>query len=451
MANVKSSIALRSIRQKLDRLIDQSLHEQIDVFLPETLGRTLLLDCKPAGMRESKWLACAYYLIERIFLATLNKDFKITRNGGRSKKWVSLPYTAFQSIARSQCGVLRQGLLDAGLLECDGSYSHTRHETYGYQLGSQFRTSHGRYRTIADKPVEALLVKHRRAQLEEQKQRISEIAFVAKAWLQPERIELDKTAALEYLDFHKALVQSRLNNRISRLGLAAAEQKERWVRAANRHAHALQQVKNWGKAPHLTVDDKGGRFYTPLSLLLSPLRHFITYDGQPLVVLDLKNSQPLHLLLLLDANFWTENSRLTWSLKKLNPALWKWLKGKPAATGQQEQPPPLIETKNTKQERIREQLTNTHFEKLVLEGKLYEFMVEHFGGTYFTAQGADRFRTRELAKLEMLRLMYFDNSKPYSPSQAPFAAFRQHFPAVARIMDVLKRRSYKDFPVLLQK
>ena len=87
----------------------------------------------------------------------------------------------------------------------------------------------------------------------------------------------------------------------------------------------------------------------------------------------------------------------------------------------------------------------------MLEGKLYEFMVEHFRGKYSTKQGHDRFGTRELAKREMLKLMYFDSKNPHSDSQKPFKDFRRLFPKEANVMDVLKSRDYRDFPILLQK
>ena len=451
MANVKSSIALKPIRRKLDQLLDQSLREQIDVYLPETLGKTFLLAHTPKGVSESRWLAFAYYLVERVFLATLNQDFKITRKGGKSRKWVSLPYTAFQGIGASKYVALRQKLLDAKILECDDSYSYTNHETYGYRLGPEFRTKLGKYRTLDDAPVEALLVQHRRGELEKQKQRIRQIAFVAKGWLQPDLIELDKTAALDFLDFYDDVMRRRLEKRFVRLGTPAAKQEEHRVQAQNRYVHALHQVKKWGKTPHLTVDSQGGRFYNPLGLLLSPLRNFVTYNGQPLVVFDLKNSQPLHLLLLLDHEFWKANSRQSWSLHLLNPDLWQATAHQGAGRGQQGELLHLIELKNPKQNTGGKQLAKSHFANLVLEGKLYEFIVAEFSGKYPTGKGADRFGTRNLAKLEMLKLLYFDNTRPHSPSQRPFAEFRRHFPEVARVMDVLKSRSYKDFSVLLQK
>lgn len=456
MANTPSSIALRGIRQKLDQFLDQSLRSRISVYLPVTLTKTFLLSHTPQGVAESHWVAFAYYLVERVFLATLNKDFKITRKGGKSRKWVALPYTAFQGIGKSKYVALKKQLLALGILECDNEYRFSAKagetgETYGFRLGQQFRTKLGQHRPIQDASVEELLIKHCRDELAKTKQRIREIAFVAKGWLRPELIELDKPAALNFLELYDSVTQRRLKKRFTQLSTPAAKQEEHRIQAQNRYAHAQHQVEKWGELPNLTVDNKGGRFYNPLGLLLSPLRNFITYQGQPLVVLDLKNSQPLHLLLLLKDQFWAENSRQSWCLKKLNPDLWKATPSQREGRGQKGAAGDVIESKISKKPTDHEHTTNTHFAGLVFSGKLYEFMAAEFSGKYFTKQGADRFGTRNLAKREMLKLMYFDNTRPYSPSQKPFAEFSRHFPAVAKVMDRLKSRSYKDFSVLLQK
>ena len=451
MANTESSIALRGIRKKLDQLLDQTLRDRVDVYLPVTLSKTFLVAQTPEGVRQSQWVAFAYYLVERVFLATLNKDFKVTKKGGKSRTWVSLPYTAFQGIGGSKYVALRQKLLDAGILECDGSFSYTKHETYGFRLGKQFRSKRGQYRTIKDASVEELLIKHRRAELDQAKQRIRKIAFVAKGWLQPDLIELDKSAALNFLELYDSVMHRRLKKRFTQLRTTAAEQEEHSTQAQNRFDHALHQVEQWGENTQLTVDKKGGRFYNPLGLLLSPLRNFVTYTGQPLVVLDLKNSQPLHLLLLLDHRFWQADSRQTWSLRKLNPDLWEAATIHQEAGGDQRAAGHLIESSISKKQAELEDSTNTHFAELVFAGKLYEFMAETFRGKYFTRQGVDRFGTRDHAKREMLKLMYFDNEQTYSPSQKPYEEFGRLFPGVAKVMDRLKSRSYKDFSVLLQK
>jgi hypothetical protein len=59
---------------------------------------------------------------------------------------------------------------------------------------------------------------------------------------------------------------------------------------------------------YYNVDDNVGRFHSNLANIKRELRNFITYDGQKLVNVDIKNSQPLFSTLLLSRDFWRQDS-----------------------------------------------------------------------------------------------------------------------------------------------
>ena len=63
--------------------------------------------------------------------------------------------------------------------------------------------------------------------------------------------------------------------------------------------------------------------------------------------------------------------------------------------------------------------------------------------------GFDRFDSRNKAKVEMLRIMYFDSKKAEYKFYKPFKRFQQIFPAEAKVITALKSRRYEDFPILL--
>jgi len=65
--------------------------------------------------------------------------------------------------------------------------------------------------------------------------------------------------------------------------------------------------------------------------------------------------------------------------------------------------------------------------------------------------GFDRFDSLNKAKLEMLRIMYFDSKKAEHQFYKPFKRFEQIFPSVAKIITALKSKRYQDFPILLQR
>lgn len=70
------------------------------------------------------------------------------------------------------------------------------------------------------------------------------------------------------------------------------------------------------------IDTTGSRLHSPITNMPKEMRNFLTYGGQRLVALDIKNSQPYFSTLLLNMRFYTEKkSKL--SLYKLDNTLYK--------------------------------------------------------------------------------------------------------------------------------
>lgn len=59
---------------------------------------------------------------------------------------------------------------------------------------------------------------------------------------------------------------------------------------------------------HFSIDDKGGRFHSNLTSFKSELRNYLTWKGHKLVSVDIKNSQPLLSLMILDSKWYLESS-----------------------------------------------------------------------------------------------------------------------------------------------
>jgi hypothetical protein len=171
---------------------------------------------------------------------------------------------------------------------------------------------------------------------------------------------------------------------------------------------------------------------------MSPLRSYLTYNGEPLVSLDLNNSQPMHILFLLKPDFWykTESPR---TLHKLNSDLYK--------TGAISEILMFLQKPET---HASIEFPFANFELLVQTGKLYKFIANHFAGHFMLKNGFDRFDSLNKAKVEMLRIMYFDSRKAAVQFYKSFKRFEQIFPTVAKIITALKSRRYQDFPILLQ-
>lgn len=74
---------------------------------------------------------------------------------------------------------------------------------------------------------------------------------------------------------------------------------------------AIQSIHKFAnKEFYYGADDNVGRFHSNLTNIKRELRHFITYDGQKLVNVDIKSAQPLFSTLLLNKEFWTKKGEL---------------------------------------------------------------------------------------------------------------------------------------------
>jgi len=147
----------------------------------------------------------------------------------------------------------------------------------------------------------------------------------------------------------------------------------------------------------------------------------------------------MHILFLLKPDFWykTESPR---TLHKLNGSLYTHLYKTGALSNilmflQKPETPASID------------FPFANFKLLIQSGKLYKFIANHFSGHFIMRDGFDRFDSRNKAKVEMLRIMYFDSKKAEHQFYKPFKRFEQIFPTVAKIITALKSRRYQDFPI----
>jgi hypothetical protein len=79
----------------------------------------------------------------------------------------------------------------------------------------------------------------------------------------------------------------------------------------NKRYKAMYSIHKFAKQEfYYGVDDNVGRFHTNLTNIKKELRNYITYNGEKLVNIDIKNSQPLFSTLLLDKTFWNKKGKL---------------------------------------------------------------------------------------------------------------------------------------------
>jgi hypothetical protein len=201
------------------------------------------------------------------------------------------------------------------------------------------------------------------------------------------------------------------------------------------------------KKAEYKIDTQAYRLHTAFTNLPRPIKNFLTIDGRKLVVLDIKNSQPLLFTWLANSDFWksekTEKFKTT--LKYIDPTLYKDI-----STEHKEDKSQVIKMLKSLEIQADKGSQHVSFSKLVTSGALYEFIQKEFKGKYLE-HNVDRFGTRSLTKAEVMRIFFLDTAKANHAFYAPFKKFAKLFPVESKIMHLIKSCGYNRFPILLQK
>lgn len=218
----------------------------------------------------------------------------------------------------------------------------------------------------------------------------------------------------------------------------------------------------------------GRRFHSLLTYCPSGLRQFLTWDGEPLVALDLKNSQPYLLNVMFNKEF--VGGAGSFSLRGLMPELHEHLtkmgekkkevlhlEGYPPhirtqvlnSASKKQISPLFIMLQNTPQSLYFQGVEKVNFQSLVKEGTLYDFIQLKFQGKYKERppQLGFRFKDRNSTKKEVLFMLYHNpsDSKRSARIKKPYQHFVELFPAQGNVLNLIKSKDYKDAPRLLQR
>lgn len=184
-------------------------------------------------------------------------------------------------------------LHETGVIDINNSYSTMTGKTKAYRL----RLHYKHQKIVARELTNRRLLRLSRAASSRETERMRKAQLQYPALVQSlYDLRIDREAAMIYID--------RLE-RWARMIYSDSEQRHlRW--RVNLMRIRVERI-HYGDISYL-VDDTGRRFHSNLTSLNKELRHFLTYKGQPLGGIDIRNSQPYLSLLLLESAFW--NGRL---------------------------------------------------------------------------------------------------------------------------------------------
>ena len=421
------------IKKEVEDFINSSYKEIVTIITPDLLDKKTLLKHKPTNIDDEDWIQNCRWIVHSIIQLSSDK-----RYNNKSGEYVPLNSVVLKKNCSNNYYVYLEGLLNNGIIECDELYSKATHESFGFKLSDKYATSSLQHLTLTDQFLVRRIRKYRKEKIEELKIKAAPIAHLVR-WLTYSGLELDAEAAFEFLEKHT----KKLTSELSKRNLKKKYQKKQEAFVLRRYYKIKNQIESWVSNKHFSIDDTGGRLYSPITGLPSLFRNFLTFNGEELVGFDIKNSQPLHFITMLKKEFWKSyTTGLT--LKRLDEELWGYLQG-------EEDYSSTIMFQESSETQYRQGFDNYTFKNLVQNGKLYEFICYKFFNKHITKGGIDRFSTRAKTKQEFMHMMYHNPKVPHSKAKAVFADFEHLFPTEASVMNLMKKRKYNDFPIILQK
>ena len=250
------------------------------------------------------------------------------------------------------------------------------------------------------------------------------------------KLKIDYEAASEWLDEYEKV-------KINKINMDSENNKEERIKRAIETTEDLKYLAlliNQEKA-YYSFSGYGHRFYNPITNLKSELRKFLTYDGQPLIEIDVKNSQPFLIPNLFVPSFW-ENSRNSGEklrLKDIDKELNRIINNNNKLKD-------IVTFLKTPESLDQQEFEFKKITDLVMTAQFYEYIQLHFESLY-----PERFNNRKNVKKEVMRIFYAENIDVHKPFYKPSKTFQSHFPYVFELLRLIKEIEYTFLPIILQR
>ena len=394
-------------------------------YLPHNLDLSVLEKVSPPG-----FVYCtdkAMYLLSLINTIPANNRSKYADAEG----WTPINSTTIQNVSIRNFPEYKKWFIDTGIIECDGQYIPDE-KSYSFRFTEEYRTpitpvNYSTKYTFANKTQKLLKPIDKDTQ---------KYPYLHK-WFN-KSLTIDDSAAMHYLG---------LSHMIDR--------KEDKTKALDRYNSAVIGVDKMADSNYyFSVDTTAGRLHTNYTSMPSEIRNFTKYDGQELVSLDFKNSQPVMSTLLFAPQFWVKNETLDkknvqflpntsvlnsyfFNFYDLSSKFLPILNISTYTTSTYACPLMLAEMGVP----IENKDVGTYITE-ILKGNLYEYVeekVQELNGDYGV-------RTRKEIKKMMFTIMFSGNKKSSSEKDL----FKQLFPSIYIMFAFIKRTKKELLPIMLQ-
>ncbi len=417
------------------------------LYIPENLDIDQLTHDNPPYFKKYKFKRdMALYIIHLInALPLYNKDLMF-------EGFVPLNSTLLQNKISNYKEYLNYLEHDLKIIEGNNQY-FPGFKSKGYRLSEKYKTE-----IKSQSLVDFTFSKKLKIERNNRAASVKHLAYLTK-WFNP-KLEIDIDFVNQFLKEEYFLKQN--NQALWDYDRSRKKHKEPMTQL--NHAK-ISAEKISREEYYLLHDDNVYRFHSNLTNMRSIIRNAVTYEGQKLISIDIKNSQPYLSTILLSRSFWIEqkfeaNNKESLSISFDEPQR-VTNKGFNDFKGiNYESEKGFDKRLNISQIRIHDNdsyimlgdidktLMNDefrHYINLVVDGTLYEFLE-----LQFRIQLGETFANRKDVKAAVFQVLFTDNRFFGQDDAKPKRVFQTMFPYVYEVFKLIKSKDKSLLPRLLQ-
>lgn len=412
---------------------------EIKLFNPDLLDMDQQMMNNPIpkgkGIKKDHLL----FIIHCIMQQRANKDDERLRRIGKDNGFVPLHSKILESKIPNYHDCIEY-LINIGIIECDGKFS-PGNVSLGYRLTNTYRGNMFKQVKISDFVLCRKIAADR--PFNRKNKAVKNYPYLAK-WFESEKLEIDEQAALTWINEFEASELQKINSNKTLNSVNRLEEKDLLFEKSRSYKILVSRIKE--KDYFFHKDETGNRLHTNLTNLPKGLRQFLTYDGQDLVSIDIKNSQPFMSLPLLEKEFWQSKDQPGKpTLKRIYKEKYEEIRENRKANNN------TIMFRVSPKTLIQLDFQRQDFVKNVVNGTFYEYLIGVFEKAGLNL-GATPKEKRDKVKKMVLILLFDDDHKLYNRKHgSPSQVFKRLFPSVAKIFRYVKEGNYKNLAIILQR
>jgi hypothetical protein len=413
----------------------------LTVFIPHNIDLREFLSKYPTGIANAEdYIAYMLHLIHAI------PAFRNNNNVAETDGYTPLNSILLQEKVDNYAPLL-QWCIDVGILESDNQYSPNA-KSIGYRFTESYRVE------LKEQPItlQTLINKINKRR---------KFSRTNPPVLKPENLYNFQLTELDGKDLSYAeLTEQRLNhlkrwfNKDLTVHIVAAEKYVRKLMAEeqanqlvkfpmhnfNCRMLVLQALSNPTK-PRFKVDETAGRLHTNLTSLQAELKAFIKYEDKTIVSADIKNSQPLLSLTLLDEALFYKNrmlQRIALYNKKFAETVTPGISNISFCS--------MLGNFIREHSKAKDVLL---YKALVLNGRIYEYFGDLLQKHGIAVNLTDS-QLRSFSKKQIFRAFFDRNTAINRSDSQPLRLFKQYFPTIFEIFSLIKSGKHNTLACALQ-